>query len=440
MRRFFLATGWVAAAALGVAGLVACRHAQATFAGGDSSAAAAPADSGSLVRLAADGAPVSGSGAAGGLTVRRGSLHPRLLLTGELKASHAVQLLTPATPSFEVQVTWLGEDGAPVVAGQPVVQFDNSNFAAQIEEKQSAVTSAEAELARLESDGRAQLADKGFAVDEKKRDLEKARIEAAVPPELLPAHDFQDRQLKLRAAQAEESKASEDLDTTHRATAADVAVQRVTLEKARRELAAAELGLRGLTLRAPRAGTLVIADHPYEGRKIQLGDKLYPGMAVASLPDLSSLEVEAALSDVDDGQVAPGMAANCFLDAFPETPHAGRVAEVAGVARESGRTALLRYMPVRVELAPWSAADVARLRPGMSVRVEIDTAPLADAVLVPREALEFAANPRGAARALLAGGGAAPVRLGAGDPVWCGALAGVAPGEALRRRGTPGVG
>jgi hypothetical protein len=411
MRRFFLAAGLVAAA-LGATELAACRHAHAISAGDP----------------------------AAGLTVRRGALRPRLLLTGELKAAHAVQLITPATPSFELQVTWLGEDGGRVAAGQPVAQFDNSTFAAQIEEKRSAVTSAEAELARLTADGRAQLADKTYAVEEKKRDLAKARIEAAVPAELLPAHDFQDRQLKLRAAQAELTKALQDLETAHSSTTADFEVQHVTLDKARRELAAAELGLRGLTLRAPRAGTLVIADHPNEGRKIQLGDKLYPGMPVASLPDLSSLQVEAALSDVDDGQVAPGMAATCFLDAFPATPHAGRVAAVAGVARESGRTALLRYLPVRVELAPWSAADLARLRAGMSVRVEIDAAPVRDAVLVPRQALDFAGLPLRPPVALLAGGGGAAVRLGACDPFWCVALAGVAPGQALRRRGVAGAG
>ena len=366
--------------------------------------------------------------------MRRGALQPRLLLTGHLKAARAVELVTPATPAFQLQLTWLADDGAQVGAGQPVAQFDNSTFADDIEAKRSAVTSAVADLARLEADGRAQVTDKAFTVEVKRRDLVKARIEAGVPPELLPAHDYQDRQIKMQTAAAELAKAQDDLATARSSAAADVGVQRVTLEKARRELAAAEAGLRDLTLRAPHAGTLVIADHPYEGRKIQVGDKLYPGMTVASLPELSSLEVEAALSDVDDGQVAPGMPATCYLDAFPEAPHAGRVAAVAAVARESGRTALLRYLPVRVELAPWSAADLARLRPGMSVRVEIDSAAVRDAVLVPRAALDFGAAPRGAVRALLAGGASAPVRLGSCDGFWCEALAGVEPGQALRRR------
>jgi HlyD family secretion protein len=421
MRRLFFVAG-LAAAALVSAGLTACRHAQAALAGQEGDAG----------RPAGD--------AAGALAVRRGDLRPVLLLTGELKAAQAVQLVTPSTPAFEVQLSWLAEDGAHVAADQPVAQFDNSTFASQIEEKRSTVASAEAELARLEADGRAQLADKAFAVESKGRDLAKARIEAAVPPELLPAHDYQDRQLKLQTAQAELVKARDDLAATRSSTAADVAVQRVALDKARRELAAGEVGLRGMTLRAPHAGTLVIADHPYEGRKLQVGDKLYPGLAVASLPDLSSLEVEAALSDVDDGKVAPGMAATCYLDAFPTVPHAGRVAEVAGVARESGRTALLRYLPVRIALAPWSAADLARLRAGMSVRVEVDTTPARDAVLVPRAALDFAGAPLREPRALLAGGGAAAVRLGVCDPFWCVALSGAAPGQALRRRATAGAG
>jgi HlyD family secretion protein len=407
MRRAFPLAGPLALA-LAATGLAACHHAQA-----------APA--------AAGAAPTS-------LTVRRGTLQARLLLTGELKATRAVSLVTPSTPSFEVQVTWLAEDGAVVAAGDPVAQFDNSNFSTEIEQKRSEVATATADLARLTADGRAQVADKSYAVEQKQRDLEKARIEAAVPAELLPPHDYQDLQLKYQTATAELAKAQQDVAAARRGATADVAVQTVTLDKARRELAAAELGLRGMTVRAPQGGTLLIADHPYEGHKIQVGDRLIPGVTVATLPDLSSLAVEAALSDVDDGQVVPGLSATCYLDAFPDAPHAGRVVAVAGVARESGRTALLRYLPVRVELAPWSAAQLARLRPGMSVRVELDTARSASvptsALLAPRAGLDLAASPP---QARLAGGGQTVVRLGDCDAFWCVALAGVEAGQVLRR-------
>jgi HlyD family secretion protein len=404
-------------AVAGLAGLWSCRHAQAAPPGGAAVAAAAASRVGALV-------------------VRRGDLQPRLLLTGDLAAAEAAALVTPASPSFQLQLTWLAEDGATVAAGQPVAQFDNSSFVSQIEEKRSAVTAAEAELARLAAVSQANQADKGFAVEQKQRDLAKARTAASVPPDLISAYDYQDHQLKLHGAEADLAKAQADLTQERAAGAADVAVQRLALAKASRELAAAESGIRNLTLRAPRAGTVLIADHPWEGRKIQVSDNLWPGMTVATLPDLSTMVVEARLSDVDDGQVTVGMAATCFVDAFPDAPLSGRVAEVTAVARESGRSALLRFFPVRIALGPLPAAVRARLRPGMSVRVEVAAPAWHGVLLVPRVALDLAASPP---RALLAGGGAAVVRLGACDAFQCVAESGVAAGQRLRRDSGGGV-
>ena len=55
-------------------------------------------------------------------------------------------------------------------------------------------------------------------------------------------------------------------------------------------------------------------DHPWEGRKLQEGDTVWVGMTVASLPDLDSMIVEASLSDVDDGRIAP-------MDPAGQPPH-----------------------------------------------------------------------------------------------------------------------
>jgi multidrug resistance efflux pump len=425
MRRIVLAGLPMAALGLGglggLAGLAACQHARATA----TATVAAGPTAGATTEPQPAGAPLGGV-----LAVRRGDLRRRLLLTGELKAARARVLVAPVSPSFQLQLTWLAEDGSPVAAGQPVAQFDNSTFASQIEEKRAQAATAEAELARLTAESQSKRAESAFTVEQKRRDLAKARTAAAVPAELLSAHDFQERHLKLRQAETELAKAAEDLATARAAGEADVGVQRIALAKARRELAAAETGIHDLTVRAPGAGTLLIADHPWEGRKLEVGDNLWPGMAVASLPEVSSLRVEAALSDVDDGRVTPGMEATAIVDAFPEVAYRGRVTEVSAVARESGRSALLRSFSVIVELAPLAARDLARLRPGLSVRVEIVAPPVRGALLLPRTALDFAASPP---RALLAGGGAAPVRLGPCDAFWCVAESGIAAGQALRR-------
>ena len=367
-------------------------------------------------------------GAAEELTVHRGSLRQRELLSGELAAERGEALVVPRTNAFQLAIRWLAEDGALVKAGDPVVSFDNSQFASDLEEKRLSAFNAGSDLQRAEAESKTKAAEKQFAVEKARSAVEKARIAAAVPKDLLSLREYQERQLALERARAELAKAEVDLAAERRASGADLQIQKISLEKSQREIRTAEQAIDALTLRAPRDGMVLVADHPFEGRKLQLGDTIWVGMTVATLPELSSMIVEANLSDVDDGRIAPGMEALCTLDAYPAVTYRGRVVEISPVARESRRSLLLRYFPVRIAL---EKSDPRRMRPGMSVRVEVLGPEVKDSLLVPRQALDFSgARPR----ALLAAGGAAEVRLGPCTASECVVESGLREGTRLRGR------
>jgi multidrug efflux pump subunit AcrA (membrane-fusion protein) len=360
------------------------------------------------------------------LVVHRGSLRTRLLLTGELEAGQAEELVVPRTPSWELQIRWMEEDGMPVKAGQRVVEFDNSSFTSELDEKKLSASEAEKELARMEAEARTSTAEKEFTVQEKRTDLKKAQVVAALPADLLAEREYQERQLAVRRAEVELAKAEEDLAAHRKASAADLEVRRIALEKSRREIRQAEEAIHALTLRAPRDGIMLVADHPWEGRKLREGDSAWVGLKVASLPDLSSMVVEADLSDVDDGRVTPGMEVVCTLDSYPGATYPGRVVDVAAVAQEKPRRPLLRSFPVRIRL---DRVDPQRMRPGMSVRVEVLGPEVKNALLAPRRGLDLATGPP---RARLADGRTAAVRLGPCTAAECVVEQGVREGERLR--------
>ena len=376
------------------------------------------------------GARAEGEGSGGPgdeLVVRRGTFQERVLLTGELVAERGDALIVPRTETFQLQIRWIAEDGVRVKAGDRVVEFDNSSFASAIEEKRLSESDAASQLDRTRAEARTALAEKEFTVQQRRADVEKAKIQAAVAKDLLPLSEYQDRQLALRLAEMELAKAEDDLVSYRKSSASEIAVQGITVERSQREIRRAEEAIAALTLRAPRDGMVLAAQHPWEGRKIQEGDSVWTGMTAATLPDLSSMVVEASLSDVDDGRIAPGMRVLCVLDAYPSVVFPGRVVEITPVAREAARSPLLRYFPVRITL---DRPDPARMRPGMSVRVEVLGPEVKDAVLAPRAGLDFSADPP---RALLAGGGTAPVRIHSCSPSDC-VVSGVSPGTRLRPR------
>jgi len=342
----------------------------------------------------------------GGLVARRGTFRERILLGGQLAAERSEVLSAPRTREFQLQIRWLAEDGAAVAEGSRLVEFDNSRFSSEIEEKRLAASDAANQLALKAAEGKTAGVERSFAVQKARTELEKARIAAAIPPDLLSQREYQERQLAVSRAEAELARAESEAETRKRTGESDVAVERIALEKARREIDTAETAIQALTMRAPRAGLVLIGEHPWEGRRLQVGDNVWAGMPVASLPDLSSMRVEADLSDVDDGRVSPGMRVTCVLDAYPGRAYGGRIVEISPVARESRRSPLLRSFPVLVVL---DRPDPERMRPGMSVRVEVASAERPGALLVPRAALDLnGAKPR----ARLRDGGLVEVKLG----------------------------
>jgi len=366
------------------------------------------------------------------LVVRRGSFRQEILLTGALEAARTERVVVPRNPQWNTTIRWMEEDGAEVKTGQKLVDLDNTAFTANLKERRLARDSARSELDKARSAAAARLADKTFARDKTRAELDKAHIEAAVPEELMSRRQWQEKQLALKRAETAHAKAEEDVGAESDGTRAELRTKEIALEKAEREVKSAEDGIASMTLMAPRDGIALVADHPWEGRKLVVGDRVWMSLPVMTLPDLESLRVVARLSDVDDGRVTAGMAARTALDTYPELSFPGAVLEVGTLADETSPRSLRRAFRVRVSL---DRVDAERMRPGMSVQVEVETAKLEAVLVAPRTALAWNGT---SVRALLAAGGESRVRLGPCNTRDCVIEDGLAEGTLLRAATVPG--
>jgi multidrug resistance efflux pump len=319
-------------------------------------------------------------------TVRRGVFEDHFLLTGALRATRSNSLTTPRTPNWMVSLRWMATEGSTVRAGEPVVQFDTSSIASQLEDKRLAAAEAAASLERTGLDLEAQRREKSFEVVRLRVARDKARLEAQVPAALQALRDHQEKQLALSRAENALLKATESLESFEKDAASQLSVLRLQLEKARRDQERTEALLELLVLKAPADGVLVHGTHPWEGRKWQVGDSCWPGTIVAEVPDLSGMEVEAFLSDVDDGKIAPGLGVRCRLDTYPDRVYTGRIRSISGVAQSPDRNSARRFFTVAIEL---DRVDPALMRPGMSVLVEVLRRRVEQALLAPRAAVDF---------------------------------------------------
>ena len=361
----------------------------------------------------------------------------RVMLTGELHAASAIDLTVPRTDAWEISIRWLAEDGAAVKAGDRVLEFDNSAVTKELQTEKLSYLEAEMTLRSAQALGAIETANKRTELDQAKIALTKATLLAEVPADLLSGHDAQERQLEKKRQEIAVQKAEAALKSQQQENALEIQVKQIELDKAKHTIESAEKAISDLVVKAPRDGTLVI-ETSWDGRKFHGGDNVEPGMTIASLPDASTpMVVNADLSDVDDGRVHVGMAASCTLDAYPGEPLACTVKDVTPVAAIKGRQSLRRAFAVTIELAKTDA----RMRSGMSVKVELHGAPIAGAVVVPRGALVFGMDGPGSTpgrggdkqvRARLADGSLRDVTLGPCDAQGCIVEKGLAAGELVR--------
>lgn len=318
-------------------------------------------------------------------TVERGDLQERVLLTGVLDAAESIPLLVPRTDSWSVSLRWMADDGALVKKGDRVVEFENSGVLERINELELSAIEADSELATLEAENEVKRSDKQFEVDTKKVEVAKAELETKVPEELQSRREHRDAKLKLRRAKTALLSAKDDLKSTVDGGKLDEQVKRIAFDKALRAYKAAKKQLDQLSLEAPRDGIFTNGTHPWEKRKYQVGDNLWPGMTVGELPDLSAMVVEAKLSDVDEGRIQAGMRAQCVVDAFADRPLMGTVRSVSPIAHEPERNSPRRFFDAVIEL---DETDAEVLRPGLSVKIEVLARSAEDVLLVPRAAVD----------------------------------------------------
>lgn len=330
---------------------------------------------GLLGLLGCQSAVAEGAGRAAPRADERGAARPRLLLSGEIDAAGGQTLVVPRVPQWHVTLRWIEKDGASVKAGQKLAELDDSAFTSELTLKKIRAAQARADLAHQRNENAILRLDRQFDVERARIELEKARLEAAVDRESYPLRVYQEKQLALRRSEAA-LEAALDAQRSHDRTAAlEERVLEIVLDKSEREIKAAEDAITALVLYAPRDGIVITNVHPWFRRKVQSGDNVWVNFALMRLPDLSTLEVRARLSDVDDGRVEPGMRVMTYLDAYPEVAVPGVIQQVSPFARELTKESLRRSFAIGVS---FDRQDTSRMLPGMSVRVEVlDDEPVA---------------------------------------------------------------
>lgn len=243
-----------------------------------------------------------------------------------------------------------------------------------------AVSRADAELAaaaaQLQQDRRleeryATLADQGFVsrnyYDDVRTRLRtsESRLEAAKKAREEAVATGQ----RARSASLSVAMRAQDVQRL-RAERDRLAASRTTLERqmdaAGARVSEIEATLADLRIVAPSEGTVI-------NRLAEPGELMASGRPIATLVDLSNLYVRVYIAERDIAKVRLGNPARIFSDAFPQSPSAGRVVEVAQRAEFTPKEVHVKEEREKLVFGVKVAIDNPQgyLKPGMAVDVKI---------------------------------------------------------------------
>ena len=302
-----------------------------------------------------------------------------LELAGELEATSSVPVVVPDIGTG-AQVTSIAPEGQRVVAGQVVLELDRSALDHQLIDAHNRLEIARTRIGQQQAQLELRLADLAAAVERSELALEGTRMRVT-DSEAVPRVERDSARLDVQAAVLALDQARSTLEQARLQGEAQLELLTIQARQGQELVVRTQARLDATTILAPAAGVVVHVDAP-EGRPAGQGYMVYPGTTVLELADPAELQVVAWVHELDAGSLISNQRVAVVLEAHPELTLEGRVESVSDMA--VSRSALPgKHLRAIIRLA--SPDPV--LRPGMSVRAEIEVERLTDVLSVPRAAL-----------------------------------------------------
>ncbi|HEX2163800.1 MAG TPA: HlyD family efflux transporter periplasmic adaptor subunit, partial [Thermoanaerobaculia bacterium] len=325
------------------------------------------------------------------------------------------------------KISFLAPEGAEVQAGMPVVRFDTSQLEQQLMDTVAERDQAQTELDKRRIELQKTLRDQELRLAESRATLRRAELKIDVPEELASAKELFEAKVDHQVAAQEVASLEERLELERRAGEAELAALAEKRDRAAVRVQEIETYLERMTVRAPRAGT-VIYEGDWQGTKVKIGDEVWQMRKVLQIPDLSSMEAEGRVEEADSGRLAVGQRVTLRLDAHPQVEYVGRVREIGKSVERRQRGAPVKEVELVIAL---ESTDTERMRPGMRFQGEVEVERAEDVLLVPAEAVRSTAAGPVVYRRTLFGVEEVAIEAGRSNERFVEALSGVEAGARL---------
>ncbi len=357
--------------------------------------------------------------------VKKADLVLSVDIEGELAAVRSTEIGVPPVSEVDFKIAFLAPEGSAVKKGESVLRLDTEAVERQLAEKRAELAEAEKKLEQKQIDLGMKLLDLDQQKAQAQADLGRAALKADVPPEVQQRIELEKARLDKQGRERDLQNLEAEGRVTRALTDAELRSLSQQRDRARGRVEALVDTIERMNIRAPQDGIVVYRTN-WRDEKKKVGDSVWFGEVVLSLPDLTEMKGDGFVDEADGGPVVEGQPVTVRLEARPDFDLEGRVARIGRTVRQrSWRTPLKGF---RVELA-LEKTDPTFMRPAMRFRGEIETGRIHGVLLVPRDAVFLRDGGPVAWVRGLTGWREAELKLGRGNRTQVEVVSGLAEGD-----------
>jgi HlyD family secretion protein len=354
---------------------------------------------------------------------------------GEIEAAESHPIFVPEfRNTWQITVQSVEPDGTRVKKGDRVLSFAMGTFEEDLREKESELAVAEAQLRKVHEQNEDERINRGLAVQRSQMYVELAKLNVVEGVNLISKLDLEKARVELQRAELQLELNKKEVGAFEKKRAAAMEVERLRVTSAAEKVKEIKSQLEKMHITAPADGILYA---PYTRlnwmmAKVAPGKVVRPGDKILEIPELDQFKANVYVRQRDAGLVKVGDEATVVATMFPDAKLKGKVIskdEFATTRNErtgaSGAQGTLKEIRVVLDLEKTEEM----LRPGGTVRADVNTLLARDVLMVPLAALK---EEKGGHFGTLRDGKKVKVRVGVTSPTHAEVLDGLSNGDELR--------
>lgn len=286
----------------------------------------------------------------------------------------SLQEITVGPPNvrrmWQFKIEQMAPENALVKKGDVIIRFDGQKLRNNLISRKSNLSAAQKQAEKQQLQDEQKQQDLVLALAEAKKNNEIAQRKVEITDVSRSEVERRKQKAEFEITQEQLKQANYNLQQHRQHLKINRQVAQAKVRNAEVRLKEIQDSMAKLTVKAAADG-MVIYQKDWEDKKPAVGDTVFMGRTLISLPSIDNIAVKVEFDEADTAKVKVGHSVKVLLDAYPERPFSGKITKLGQAFRKKSQRNLKVVFDAWVSLDEL-AQDI--MRPGMKATVQLQEA------------------------------------------------------------------